>query len=100
MQSKIDVATRALRVNPNKALAIGRTVLANDRTLLSFVRTGLALLGGGVGLAEYVEDPLLSGAGYVLIVAGGFFLIAGTRRYLKVNQLLTDFGVEVSKPVE
>ena len=93
MSLKMRTASKAIKTSPNKALA-------NDRTLLPFVRTALGLVGGGVGLAKYVGDFLLSGVGYVLILAGGFFLIAGMRRYFRIQDLLTEFGADVANPVK
>ena len=69
-------------------LALERTRLANERTLLAYVRTALALLGGGVGLLEFVEAGWARGAGLVSIAAGVVTLPAGVWRYLVVRRTL------------
>ncbi len=39
-------------------LALGRTVPANERTFLSYVRTALAFAGEGVALIHFVESSV------------------------------------------
>ena len=69
-------------------LALQRTRLANERTLLAYVRTALALLGGGVGLLEFVEAGWARGAGLASIAAGVALVPAGLWRYLAVRRTL------------
>jgi len=61
-------------------LAVERTVLANERTMLSWVRTGLGLgLAGTTFLKLFGDDPLYQGLSVVMIAVGcatgGFGLV-------------------------
>lgn len=49
------------------ALAIDRTIAANERTLLGYIRTTLAMLGAGAALLHFFDDraPQLAGWGLV-----------------------------------
>lgn len=69
-------------------LALTRTDLANERTLLSYVRTALATSAAGVGLVEVFTDPMLRGIGWVLLPTGGLVLLAGLHRFRRVRRAL------------
>ena len=44
--------TKPVPVNTNEILALERTKLANERTLLSYIRSSLYLLLGGIGILQ------------------------------------------------
>ncbi len=48
-------------------LAIDRTIVANERTLLGYVRTTLAMLGAGAALLHFFDDqtPQMAGWGFI-----------------------------------
>jgi putative membrane protein len=62
-----------------------RFTLANERTLLAWLRTGLALVAGGVAVATYAPDlgvPWGSGAvALALVLCGLVAALAGHRRW-------------------
>ncbi|HHL21885.1 MAG TPA: DUF202 domain-containing protein [Aliiroseovarius sp.] len=66
------------------ALAIDRTILANERTFQAWIRTGLSALATGFGVARFLNEtmPLWMylgiSSGLVLLSAGAFWL-AGWR---------------------
>ncbi len=66
-----------------------RYTLANERTLLAWLRTGLALVAGGIAIATYAPDLGISwGSGAVaiaLVVIGLGTALAGYRRW-RVNE--------------
>lgn len=73
-------------------LALDRTVLANERTLLSYVRTALGLLGAGAGAAHFIDDPWLVMAGWALALSSPVVLGAGVVRYRRVKAHLAEVG--------
>lgn len=80
-------------------LALDRTVLANERTLLAYVRTTLGLLGGGVAVAHFIDDPWLTLLGWALALAAPVVLAIGVRRYQRVRaRLLALDDAAVSRP--
>jgi putative membrane protein len=52
-----------------------RFSLANERTFLAWIRTGLALLAGAVAVAQFVQPLARSGAGVAL---GALLAMTGT----------------------
>ena len=97
MSKEKDIAAKALMTMSNRALAIGRTVLANDRTFLSFIRTSIGLLGGGVGLISYIDHPFFIGAGWFLVFLSLFIFCWGFIRYREMKILLKAFGEKTSE---
>jgi putative membrane protein len=64
-----------------------RFSLANERTLLAWLRTALALVAGGVAMAQFVPHLGFAAGGPVvsigLLVAGLAAALAGHRRYVR-----------------
>jgi putative membrane protein len=69
-----------------------RMSLAAERTYLAYVRTALALMAAGIGVAGALPDaggkPLRRVIGVVLVLAGGGLLVAARRRWLAVDQAM------------
>jgi putative membrane protein len=63
-----------------------RFSLANERTLLAWLRTALALIAGGVAMTQFVPELGFPAGGTVvsigLLLAGLGTALAGYRRYL------------------
>ena len=81
---------RAVNQKPGDALNFGRTALANERTLLAFIRTAISLLAAGVGFILLLEHPLLIGIGWVFIGLSVFVQIWGLLRYFEIKKLLLE----------
>jgi inner membrane protein YidH len=64
-------------------LAVQRTELANERTLLSYVRTALGLIAIGVPAVWWFEDPVIQALGVLSLIMGLGFVAIGTRRFLR-----------------
>lgn len=66
-----------------------RFLLANERTLLAWVRTGLTLQAGGFALAHFNSDLLSSQiAGIAAIVSGGIIAVVGYNRYKAADKAI------------
>ena len=62
-------------------LAIDRTRLANQRTLLSFVRTGLYLIVTALAIFQFTHAGTQSWPAWVLIIVGTAVIIGGFINY-------------------
>lgn len=69
-------------------LAIERTKLANQTTLLAYIRTGLYFLVAGSTLGEFVQTTFWKIAAWPLITIAVVIVIAGTIRYRKVQKTI------------
>ena len=71
-------------------LAISRTDLANERTLLAYVRTALALAAGGVGLVQIFTTHAIMALGWALIPGGALVFVVGVVRFRRARRTLRD----------
>ena len=69
-----------------------RTHLANERTFLAWLRTGLSLMAVGLAAARFLPVDLVPGFPYVrafsvlLVLSGTALVIYGASRYLRANR--------------
>ena len=64
-----------------------RTHLANERTFLAWLRTGISLIGLGLAAAKFLDVvirglPLVRGMSIIMVVTGILMTIDGARRYI------------------
>lgn len=84
----------ARRLLPGGSEPDARFTLANERTYLAWIRTSLALLGGGVALEAFTADlfhpGLRRGASLLLVVTA--LLMAGTAvvRWIRVERAMRE----------
>jgi putative membrane protein len=78
-------------------LAMERTKLANERTLLSYIRSSLYLLIGGIAVLQLQDFESIKFVGYIALSLTVVFLVVGLYRFLKLNNLLTDFYYHLDK---
>ncbi|MCM8568965.1 DUF202 domain-containing protein [Gramella jeungdoensis] len=77
-------------------LALERTKLANERTLLSYIRASIYLLISGLALLQIKQYQGISlmWVGYLALFICVLFLLVGVSRYIalerKLNKLLRD----------
>lgn len=84
--SKIDPNNLILRDH----LAYDRTVLANERTLLSYLRTSIALLAAGGTLVKiFPDEKKMVGLGIALLVVGGIAAAIGVWRFAAMRKKLS-----------
>ena len=82
MESQIEPVSR-------DHLALVRTDLANERTLLAYGRTALMVTGSGVSLIKFFADsPILPAIGWALTVAGIVIGLVGTVRFVRLQKRL------------
>lgn len=67
-------------------LALERTKLANERTLLSYTQAALYFLLGGLTLLQLQEYQDLWFIGYLALVFSGIFLTVGVWRFLVLKR--------------
>ncbi|MBR9831083.1 DUF202 domain-containing protein [Acidiluteibacter ferrifornacis] len=72
-------------------LALERTKLANERTLLSYIRASLYLLLGGIALLKLEGFEQIKFLGYTSLSLTVILLIVGIFRYNKLNIKLKDY---------
>lgn len=66
-----------------------RYSLANERTYLAWVRTGLALIAGGVGLRVFASDsPLLSLTAIGATLLGGVLALTSFQHWKRVQEAM------------
>lgn len=78
-------------------LAMERTTLANERTLLSYLRSSLYLLIGGVALLKLEDFKNLHFVGYFALVLASVFVIVGFYRYQKLRNRLKVYYKEIDQ---
>lgn len=66
-------------------LARQRTELANERTLLSYIRTAMGLFIVGIPAVWWLELPGVQALGVVSLVAGVAFLGVGIWRFFTIK---------------
>lgn len=70
-------------------LALERTKLANERTLLTYIRTGLYFLIAGSTLGHLIDTPFWNVLGTPLIVTGLIVALLGVVRFLRVARAIS-----------
>lgn len=79
-------------------LAIDRTRLANERTLLAYIRTAIAIAVVGASLIKFFDSKTAGISGAVFIAAAAVMLFVGILRFRHVQRDLTRRGTVVKKP--
>lgn len=78
-------------------LAMERTTLANERTLLSYLRSSLYLLVGGIALLKLENFENLQFVGYFALVLAAVFVLVGFYRYQKLRKRLKVYYQEIDQ---
>lgn len=70
-------------------LALDRTRLANERTLLAYIRTAFMLLvAGATALKLFIDTPGLVITAWLFIGLGAFVALFGTWRFVVVRRAI------------
>ncbi len=78
-------------------LAMERTKLANERTLLSYLRTSLYLLLGGTAILGLKDFKDLKFLGYIALSLSVLLVIIGVIRFLQLRKHLKRFYVPINE---
>jgi len=70
-----------------------RTHLANERTLLAYIRTSLAFMAGGLGMIHFFPAPFLHLFGWILLGIGVVVLGVGVIRFLIVMRRISKINI-------
>jgi putative membrane protein len=82
--SQFDPAELILR----DQLAIDRTLLANERTLMSYLRSGVALFIAGVSIIHFSHEVWFTVTGFLCLPFGFFTVIFGISRFKKMDKAI------------
>lgn len=69
-------------------LAIERTKLGNERTLLAYIRTGLYFVVAGSTLGELIATRFWNVMDVPIVLVGVGIVIAGVIRFLSVKRMI------------
>ncbi len=70
-----------------------RTSLANERTLLAYIRTALTLLIFGAGAIKFFPDnPAALASGLIILVGGVLVLAWGINHFCRVSVMIRNQG--------
>ncbi len=76
-------------------LAMERTKLANERTLLSYIRASLYLLLGGIALLQLEGFANIQILGYISLFLTVCLLVIGVIRYRRLSKRLRRFYASI-----
>lgn len=84
----------------NNALALDRTVLANERTFQAWIRTGLSALAAGLGVAKFLQDSLpiwmLLVIAIILILLSVAAFLQASWRYSHLHIRMAELDVDAT----
>jgi putative membrane protein len=85
MKGKIPLGSK---LHPGNKLAIARTVLANERTLLAILRTALGCFIGGASLLKFFGHPAYEIVGVILMIIAVVILSVGIGKYRTISKVI------------
>ncbi|WP_283643221.1 DUF202 domain-containing protein [Croceibacter atlanticus] len=88
MKLKNPFRTSPVPANTREILALERTRLANERTLMAYIRSSLYLLIGGIAVLQLKDYSTLHSVGYLALVSCVIFLTIGISRFLLLKRKL------------
>ncbi len=69
-------------------LAVDRTIMTNETSFLSYVRTALTLIAAGATMIKFFSEPSAQAIGWGFIAIGGWLAIHGYNRFRKTDEIL------------
>ena len=92
LYSQFDAAELILR----DQLAIDRTLLANERTLLSYLRSGVALFIAGLSIIHFSHEGWFTALGFICLPCGIVTVLFGALRFRKMDKAISVVRLELS----
>jgi len=87
-----DVILDMVRQKPTDTLVFGRTILTNEHTFFSFLKTNLGLLAGGIGIVGFLERPTIFTLELIAIAFSVPIFIWGTWRCKTTKALILELS--------
>ena len=84
----------------SQRLALARTLMANQRTGLSYLKAVLGLLASGYALIKIGGHPLLEAFGVMGLIGGVLVMIAGLQHYFHMRTALSKLSIKHMKGLE
>ena len=81
-------------------LALERTKLANERTLLSYIRSSLYLLLGGIAIIQLNGFESIKFLGYLSLGLTIILVIIGVYRFRKLNKQLRIYYLQIESMID
>jgi putative membrane protein len=69
-------------------LALDRTILANERTLLSYLRTFIGTFSAGIALVKLFDTVFTNITGLIFAAASPVFIVIGVIRFIQISKKL------------
>lgn len=69
-------------------LAVDRTILANEASFMSYIRTSLTLIAVGASMIKFFDNPFLVVLGWIFVAVGGWLAVHGLTRYRHTDEVL------------
>lgn len=88
MQNRSPENNEKITLSTTDLLAVGRNELANERTMLAYIRTFLSFVVAGVSLIQFFNVRAFIMLGYGLIPIGFLILIIGAIRCRRIQKQL------------
>lgn len=76
---------RGKELSLNDHLAIDRTILSNERTVLAYARTSLAMIIVGGSALKFFEELWIQALGPVFVAVGAAIALRGWSRYRRMK---------------
>lgn len=84
----------------NDQLAAARSILANERTFLSYQRTALTLGVAGLSFIKFFDNDIIIIIGWIFLPAALVTIALGIIRYVKMRDLIRNLEIESHKMCE
>jgi putative membrane protein len=78
-------------------LAIDRTLLANERTLMSYLRSGVALFIAGISIIHFSQEAWFAAMGFLCLPCALVTVLIGVVRFRKMDKDISVVRMELSR---